>query len=86
MIVVCAILGMSIHMIKLVGCFAFLLRPILQNIYVKKKYNIDLKNADDNYKLKNKWDGLAQHIASVIHNNTDVTILTFFCNLSEVSV
>ena len=39
-----------------------------------------------NYQLKNKWDGLAQHIASVVHNNTDITILTIFSTLTEVSV
>lgn len=76
----------SIHIVKLVSGLIFVLRPIAQNIYVKKKYNINLKSADKNYQLKQKWDGLAQHIASVIHNNTDITILTFFTKISEVSV
>ena len=62
------------------------LRPIVQNIYVKKKYNINLKEADREYKLKQKWDGLAQHIASVIHSNTDITILTILAPIAEVSV
>ena len=42
--------------------------------------------SDKNYKLNNKWDGLAQHIAAVIHDNTDITILTIFSTLNEVSV
>lgn len=85
-IVVLVKLDCSIHIIKLISGLLFVLRPIFQNIYVKKKYNINLKDVNDNYTLKNKWDGLIQHIAAVIHNNTDVTILTFFCNLTEVSV
>ncbi len=76
----------SIQIVKLVSSIIFVLRPIVQNIYVKKKYNINLKDADKNYQLKQKWDGLAQHIASVVHNNTDVTILTFFTRIAEVSV
>ena len=76
----------SIHIVKLVSGLIFVLRPIAQNIYVKKKYNINLKDADKNSELKQKWDGLAQHIAAVVHNNTDITILTFFTKISEVSV
>lgn len=79
-------LNLSIHFIKLFSGIIFIIRPIIQNAYVRKKYNINLKDADKNYKLKNKWDGLAQHIAAVIHNNTDITILTIFSTLAEVSV
>ena len=86
LIVIMAKLEMNIQIIKLVSGIVFVLRPILQNLYVKKKYKINLELADSKYELKQKWDGLTQHIASVVHNNTDVTILTFFCKLSEVSV
>ena len=64
----------------------FVLRPLLQNYYVRKKYNINLDDVQEKYELKQKWDGLAQHIAAVIHSNTDITILTIFCSLAEVSV
>lgn len=76
----------SVHVIKLATCLVFTLRPLFQNYYVKKKYNISLKKANSNYKIPQKWDGLVQHIAYVIHCNTDVTVLTIFCNLIEVSV
>ncbi len=76
----------SIQIIKLVGGIIFVLRPLLQNYYVKKKYNIKLKEVKERYEIKQKWDGLAQHIASVIHGNTDITLLTLFCTLTEVSV
>ena len=86
LIVILAKIGASIHIIKLVSGLIFVLRPLLQNYYVKRKYNLDLKNANDNYELKEKWAGLAQHIAAVIHGNTDITVLTVFTTLSEVSV
>lgn len=76
----------SIQIVKLCSAFIFVLRPILQNIYVKRKYNINLKEANGKYELKQKWDGLAQHIASVVHNNTDIVIITIFVGTVEVSV
>lgn len=85
-IIILVKLNCSIHIVKLVSCFIFILRPLIQNIYVKKKYKLNLKTADKNYKLNQKWDGLAQHVAAVIHDNTDITILTIFTSMTEVSV
>ena len=85
-IVVMAKLDFSIHLIKLISGLIFVGRPLFQNMYVKRKYKINFNEADKNYNLKQKWDGLAQHIASVIHNNTDIAILTIFSSLAEVSV
>lgn len=79
-------LGTNIQIVKLGSAFVFVLRPILQGIYVRKKYNINLKNVTEKYNIKQKWDGLAQHIASVVHNNVDTAIITIFCGTTEVSV
>ncbi len=78
--------GANIQIVKLGSAFVFVLRPIIQNIYVKRKYNINFKEVKEKYELKQKWDGLAQHIASVVHNNTDIAILTIFTSTTEVSV
>lgn len=86
LIIVLVKLNCNIQIVKLVSVIVFIIRPILQNIYVKNKYQINLKEANKNYKLEKKWDGLAQHIAAVMHGNTDVIILTIFTTLSEVSV
>ena len=86
LIVVLIKFGASIHMVKFVSAIIFILRPILQNIYVKKKYKINLNATQDSYKIEQKWDGLAQHIAYVVHRNTDIVILTLFGNMAEVSV
>ena len=79
-------LGASIQIVKLVSSFVFVLRPLIQNIYVKNKYDINLKDVKKKFDLKQKWDGLAQHIAAVIHDNTDITLLTIFTDTAEVSV
>lgn len=85
-IIVLALAGANVLMIKLATCAVFILRPIVQNYYIKRKYNISLKDAPNGYRIKQKWDGFAQHIAAVIHNNTDVVVLTLFTSLPEVSV
>lgn len=86
LIVILINFGASIQIVKLGSALVFIFRPILQNIYVKKKYNINLKNVEKGYNIEQKWDGLAQHIAGVVHGNTDVTILTIFSTMKEVSV
>lgn len=75
----------SIIVIKLVGSIIFIIKPIFLNIYVKKKYKLTIRN---NYKyiIKDKWDGLAQHIAWIIYCNTDIFVLTFFSTLENVSI
>ena len=86
LVVISAKLGLSIQLIKLLSSLVFLLRPFLQSYYIRKKYNIIINKETDGVIIKNKWDGLSQHIASVVHTNTDITILTLFSSLSEVSV
>lgn len=76
----------SIHIIKLVSSLIFVFRPLFQNWYVKRKYQINLQEANKNYEIKEKWDGFAQHIAYVINNNTDVAILTIFSTITNVAI
>ena len=79
-------LNARITIVKLCSSIIFLLRPIIQNIYVKKKYKINFKNVKSNYEIRQKWDGLIQHIAHIVHTNTDTIVITLFCAISEVSV
>ncbi|MDD7305563.1 MAG: polysaccharide biosynthesis C-terminal domain-containing protein [Peptoniphilaceae bacterium] len=85
-VLILARLKASIQMIKIVTGFVFVLRPILQNQYVKNHYKINLKQVSYKVSIKQKWDGLAQHIAAVIHGNTDITVLSIFSTMQEVSV
>ena len=79
-------LGCSIQIVKLATAIILILKPIIQNYYVKKKYHININAAKGNYAIKQKWDGLAQHIASVVHGNTDIIVLSVFSTMKEVSV
>ena len=79
-------LNTNIQIVKLVSVFILVMRPIAQNLYVKKKYNISLKNNSGNYAIKQKWDAFMQHIAYVIHTNIDMILITIFMNVKEVSV
>lgn len=87
-IVICILVknNCNILLVKLISTLIYVLRPIIQYIYAKKKCKINLKNVKEKEKIKEKWDGLSQHIAGTIYSNTDVTLLSLFSNLSEISV
>lgn len=76
----------SIHLLKFANVLAFMIQPIVFSIYVKKHYSIDKNSEPDQVALKQKWDGFGHNLAYFIHSNTDVIVLTFFTNLSTVSV
>lgn len=78
--------GFSIHVVKLTTSLIFLLRPLYLDWYVKKHYNIDYKIKYDTEPIKQKWNGLAQHIAYVVLNNTDTIVLTVLGSFSDVSI
>ncbi len=87
--VACAVLisfGFGIHMVKLTTSIIFLLRPIIFRWYVSKHYTIDRKVKCDEEPIAQKWNGLAQHIAAVVLDGTDIVVLTAFSTLSNVSV
>lgn len=75
----------SIQVVKLSSSLIFIISPIFLSFYVKRKYKISICKKSD-YKIKEKFAGLSQHIAAIIHGNTDVTLLTFLSNSLEVSV
>lgn len=76
----------DIILLKLFSGLVFILRPLLQNFYVKKKYKIKIDENVPLVNIKQKWDGLVQHIAYVVNSNTDIAILSIFVSLKEVSV
>ena len=78
--------GCTIQVVKFATAAVVILKPLIQNYYVRKKYQIQLKDVDDRYEIKQKWDGLAQHVAAVIHDNTDIVVLSILSNMKGVSV
>lgn len=79
-------LGASIHIVKLTTSLIYLFRPILLSLYVKKNYNINWNIKYSGEPIKQKWNGVAQHIAAVVLNGTDNIVLTLFSGLNSVSI
>lgn len=76
----------NIHVVKAVVGLAYIVQPFLLNRYVKKHYALSENTKEDVNLLKAKWDGFAINIAYFVHTSTDISILTFFSNLSMVSI
>lgn len=78
--------GCGIHAVKLVASLIFLLRPLGMAWYVKKNYDLSRNISYQEEPIKQKWNGIAQHFASVVLSNTDVVVLTLFSTLTNVSI
>lgn len=92
LVVIFAKLGASVHLLKLGTAAVYVLRPVILNIYVRKKYKFIKSAEPDAEAIKQRWDGLGHHIAHFVNLNADVVILTLFSKIStafsiaEVSV
>ena len=87
--ILCVILatnGSSIQFLKLCTSCVMLLQPLLLTIYVRKHYKLDKKIQITEEPIKQKWNGIAQHIAYVVLENTPTVVLTFLSTLANVSV
>lgn len=87
--VACAILircGASIQLVKLSTAAIFLLRPLLLELYVRRHYAIDRKIRCEEEPIRQKWNGVAQHVSYFVLEKTDVIVLTLLSTLENVSV
>ena len=78
--------GFSIHIVKLTTSLIYLCRPVMLRIYVNRHYSIDRKITYTGEPIKQKWNGIAQHVAAVVLESTDTIVLTVFSSLSNVSI
>ena len=76
----------EIHIFKLVAALVYIIQPFVFNYYVKKNYDLTKNAEEDNDLLKSRWDGFSINIAAFIHTNTDMILLSFFTNMTTVSV
>ena len=76
----------SIHLVKICAVVSYITQPIIFGIYTKKHYPLDKHAPVDNSLLAQRWDGFGQNLAYFIHTNTDITVITIFSTLTEVSV
>lgn len=79
-------LNAPIQVVKLTTSVIFLARPVIYHFYVKKHYDIQKMVQYDVEPIKQKYNGIAQHVSSVILDNTDIIVLTIFSNLIFVSI
>lgn len=79
-------MGMSIHAVKAVTAIAYVLRPLIQVVYVNKHYSINWSIKLEGEPIKQKWNGFSQHLAAVVSQNIDVAALTLFSTLENVSI
>ena len=87
--VVCVALmkmGCSIHIMKLAGTAVFITRPIFYGYYVRHHYEINKNVVYEHEPIRQKWNGLIQHTASVVNRTTDIVILSVLSSLKDVSV
>lgn len=87
--VTCVVLikvGVSIHVVKLTTSLTFLIRPVYLAWYVHRNYDIDYHIKYDEEPIEQKWNGLAQHIAYVVLNDTDTIVLTILGTFADVSI
>ncbi len=87
--VACAVLihfGASIQIVKLTTSVIFLLRPVFLRVYINKKYIIQRKIQYTGEPIKQKWNGIAQHVAAVVLDQTDIIVLTGLSSLENVSI
>lgn len=79
-------LGCGIQMVKLTTSLIYLIQPIVIYLYVRRHYHINRKIKYTEEPIKQKWNGIAQHVAAVILDGTDIVVLTMFASLSAVSI
>ncbi len=78
--------GFSIQVVKLGAAICFAAGPIILNYIIVKKYKIIKKIDGDNVVLEQRKDVMAHSIANIVHDNTDVLLLSIFENVKIVSV
>lgn len=79
-------LGTSIHIVKLTTSLIYAARPLVLAIYVRRHYKINWKIKYEGEPIKQKWNGVAQHVSAVVLDGTDNIVLTLMATLKDVSV
>lgn len=78
--------GCTIVQVKAASALIYIARPIYLSWYVKKHYKIDRSIIYTEEPIKQKWNGIAQHIANIVLRNTSTIVLTIFANLEYVAI
>lgn len=79
-------MGAGVHVVKATTALVFLIRPIVSSIYVKTHYHINRRAKYEKEPIKQKWNGVSQHIAYYVFSSTDIIVLTLLSSLENVSI
>ncbi len=79
-------LGADIFLVKLASAIAFAITPIGLSIVVRYRYRLNLKCKADMSVLSQRGSVAAHSIANIVHDNTDIVLLTLFLDAKEISV
>ena len=78
--------GIGIHGVKLGSALAFSILPLTLYRYCRKYYNIKKDVKPDFSSINQRWDAFFHQLASFVHSNTDITLLTIFSSQKVISV
>lgn len=78
--------GASVHIVKLASSVVFLLQPLTVSFIARRWHKIDRTAAFDKSAIPQKWNGLAQHISTVVLQSSGIVVLTVLSTLENVSV
>ena len=84
--IVLIIAGNSLVMVVLADILIKVCQFVFLYVYVRINYRIDRKIKYTREPIAQKWNGIAQHIAYFVLENTDIVLLTLFTTFREVSV
>ena len=76
----------SVQVVYGLTSLIFFLQPLVIHMYIKRYYVLDRQIHYDVEPIKQKWNGVAQHIAAVILSSSDSIVLTTFSTLVNVSI
>lgn len=76
----------SIQLVYLTTSIVFLIQPLMLQYYVKKYYKIKRNIKYKVEPIKQKWNGIAQHISYIVIESTDILILSMCSTLSNISI
>ena len=79
-------LGRSIQEVQIVSSLIFLIQPVAFGAVVNRLYSLNKHIKYKEEPIKQKWNGFAQHLASITQENSPAIILTVFTSVATVSV
>lgn len=84
--IIIMVFGGTIQVVYFVSAVVYFLRPVHMMIYVKKNYKLNKNILIPKDVVKQKRNGIIQHISYTIYENTDVLVLTILSTLQNVSI